>query len=253
MIGLILTVGILYTLWLYYDFSRRSKMNFSEYDWGEAKAPLPNENNVRKPVSEDEMKSLSETLGIDCIGMECCTDGMIYDDNLRKCVSKTGFNNSKTQQQVIDAFSAAVPDTASAATAVPANASTNAIESSNTLTTSIPTSVPASVPDNAITTIPAHLNNYIRKGSEKGYCRAIGNIIPPNSAFSQGKTQSNGQLHTLESCANTCDNNKGNCTGFDYMSNGACFNWNLPSNNSYEIHEGSNENMGCWINKDLPM
>jgi hypothetical protein len=87
LIGLVMIVGIFYSLWIYYDFSRRSNMNFNEYDWGVAKPPLPNENKTTPVNNENEMKSLSESLGIDCVGMECCSDGMVYDDVLRKCIS----------------------------------------------------------------------------------------------------------------------------------------------------------------------
>jgi hypothetical protein len=91
LIGLIMVIGIMYSLFTYYDFSRRSNMNFNEYDWGEARPPLPDENKIRTPVNENEMKSLSESLGIDCVGMECCSDGMKYDNDLRKCVSPTTY------------------------------------------------------------------------------------------------------------------------------------------------------------------
>ena len=99
LIGLVMLIGISYSLWMYYDFSRRSNMNFNEYDWGVARPPLPNENNNRKPVNENEMKSLSESLGIDCVGMECCSDGMIYDDVLRKCVS-SNLTHTSTSNKV---------------------------------------------------------------------------------------------------------------------------------------------------------
>jgi hypothetical protein len=89
MIGLILLIGISYTLWDYYDISRRSKMNFSEYEWDFSKPEKSDEfiKQVSAVKSDNDMKSLSETLGIGCVGMECCSQGMTYDTVLSKCVS----------------------------------------------------------------------------------------------------------------------------------------------------------------------
>jgi hypothetical protein len=90
LIGFFLLVGISYSLWSYYDISRRSKMNFSEYEWDFTKPPLSDEPIYREPVKDDkDVKTLSESLGIGCVGMECCSDGMTYNNELSKCVSQT--------------------------------------------------------------------------------------------------------------------------------------------------------------------
>jgi hypothetical protein len=90
LIGLILLMGISYTLWIYYDFSRRSNMNFSEYEWDFSKPAKSDDKPSTMVKDENGMKSLSDTLGMGCIGMECCSDGMTYDPVLNKCVSQMG-------------------------------------------------------------------------------------------------------------------------------------------------------------------
>jgi hypothetical protein len=85
LMGLILIGGIMYSLWLYYDISLRNKMNFSEYEWQFSK---PKSLDVTFNKKEDSgMKSISDSLGLGCIGMECCSEGMTYDSDLNKCVS----------------------------------------------------------------------------------------------------------------------------------------------------------------------
>jgi hypothetical protein len=222
LIGLVLLMGISYTLWIYYDFSRRSNMNFSEYEWDFSKPAKSDEKPSTIVKDENGMKSLSETLGMGCIGMECCSDGMTYDPVLNKCVSPMGMPDAKAQVTAV-------------------------ASSTLTATASVPSSVPAAVPANAVTTTPAHLDNYSRKGSEKGYCRTTGNSMPPGSVQKQTKEAS----YTLESCAKSCDDNKQFCTGFDINKSGECYNWNFQSKNAYEIQQGSDANMGCWINKTL--
>jgi hypothetical protein len=96
LIGLILLMGISYTLWIYYDFSRRSNMNFSEYEWDFSKPPKSDDSNHSEVKDDNAMKSLSDTLGMGCIGMECCSDGMTYDSVLSKCVSSVGFPVAKS-------------------------------------------------------------------------------------------------------------------------------------------------------------
>jgi hypothetical protein len=111
------------------------------------------------------------------------------------------------------------------------------------------------LPTNPIASAPitsaASLNNYEMIGAINDYCRGIGNTVPAGSASGQGKIQKNGSIHTLESCAKTCDDNQQNCTGFDFMDDGSCVNWNISAKNLYEPQRGVVSNRGCWVKKSL--
>jgi hypothetical protein len=86
LMGLIIMLGIMYSLWLYYDITLRDNMNFSEYNWNFSKPPKSDNVVFDKTKDDSKMKSLSDTLGIGCIGMECCSDGMTYDSTINKCI-----------------------------------------------------------------------------------------------------------------------------------------------------------------------
>jgi hypothetical protein len=98
-------------------------MNFSEYEWDFTKPPLSDEPIYREPVKDQNVKSLSESLGIGCVGMECCSDGMTYDDVLSKCVSPTISLSSNKPADVpanaVTTMSAAAAASAAASTPAP--------------------------------------------------------------------------------------------------------------------------------------
>lgn len=83
--GLVILAGLFYTLWLSYDISKRDNMNFSEYNWGFSK-PKASDVSYDKSKDTKDDKSLSERLGLGCIGMECCSEGMTYNEGISKCV-----------------------------------------------------------------------------------------------------------------------------------------------------------------------
>ena len=60
-------------------------MNFSEYNWGFSK-PKKSDATYDKKDDKGSLKSLSDSLGMGCIGMECCSDGMTYDSDINKCI-----------------------------------------------------------------------------------------------------------------------------------------------------------------------
>jgi hypothetical protein len=95
------------------------------------------------------------------------------------------------------------------------------------------------------------LNDYEMKGDTNNYCRAVNNTVPAGSAQKQIIENNKNISYTLESCAKRCNENQPYCTGFDFMDDGTCFHWNLPSKDSYEPQVGSVKNKGCWINKNL--
>jgi hypothetical protein len=79
LLGIVIAVGGFFIIWRVLDISWRDNMNFDAYTWHfnpDAKQRLPSE--YKAP--EINLPK------IDCIGNACCTDGMIYDANIRKCI-----------------------------------------------------------------------------------------------------------------------------------------------------------------------
>lgn len=85
LLGLVIIFGLLYTLWISYDISLRDNMNFNQYNWEFSKPSTSNIINDNK-YEDNTSKSFSESLGMGCIGMECCSNGMSYDYNIDKCI-----------------------------------------------------------------------------------------------------------------------------------------------------------------------
>tara|TARA_B100000035_G_C21011624_1_gene559884 strand:+ start:188 stop:1108 length:921 start_codon:yes stop_codon:yes gene_type:complete len=83
--------------WLYYlDIAARSKRNFDEYEW----IFDPNrETNEDSENSEDSSKWLGnpKKKPDECVGEDCCTDGMKYDESLQQCITEEGMANALTQ------------------------------------------------------------------------------------------------------------------------------------------------------------
>jgi len=90
LLGVVILGGLFYTLWLSYDISLRDRMNFSEYDWGFSKPSKSDATYDKNAKDKNAMKGLSDSLGLGCIGEECCSDGMTYDADLNKCVGPNG-------------------------------------------------------------------------------------------------------------------------------------------------------------------
>ena len=93
LMGLVILFGLFYTLWLSYDISLRDNMVFSEYNWSFSK-PKKSDLTYDKTADKGSMKSLSDSLGMGCIGMECCSDGMTYDSDINKCIPISNSSNT---------------------------------------------------------------------------------------------------------------------------------------------------------------
>jgi hypothetical protein len=96
LLGVVILSGLVYTLLLSYDISLRDNMNFSEYNWGFSKPKKSDATYDKKDDKGTGMKSLSDSLGMGCIGMECCSDGMTYDSDINKCIPIPTTTSSST-------------------------------------------------------------------------------------------------------------------------------------------------------------
>jgi hypothetical protein len=81
LLGIVIVIGGFFIIWRILDISRRDNMNFDEYNWyfnPEAQQKTPYD--YTSPQVDINLPK------IDCIGNACCTDGMIYDAKIRKCI-----------------------------------------------------------------------------------------------------------------------------------------------------------------------
>ena len=92
--GIFLIVGLFYSLWLSYDISLRDNINFSEYNWKFNK-PTKSENSTTQQLNNNIDNNDSNSLENECIGLQCCSNGMSYDSIVNKCVIK---NNEKNKE-----------------------------------------------------------------------------------------------------------------------------------------------------------
>ena len=77
LISIVIVFGVFSIIWGVLDIYWRDNMNFDAYAYNY----YPNNNN-----DIDYGIKVPEVIPIDCIGNACCTDGMMYDDNIRKCI-----------------------------------------------------------------------------------------------------------------------------------------------------------------------
>ena len=75
LISIVIVFGVFSIIWGVLDIYWRDNMNFDAYAY-----------NYYPDNEVDYGLKVPEVIPIDCIGNACCTDGMIYDDNIRKCI-----------------------------------------------------------------------------------------------------------------------------------------------------------------------
>ena len=116
---IIIIVGGLFLFWRIWDLSSRDNMNYDEYNWDF------DPNNVKPTVIEYDREQLDDTdmgarisndlhtlasdLGVECIGPNCCSKGMRYDQKLNKCVKDNNASHhhraaadAKTQSEAFE-------------------------------------------------------------------------------------------------------------------------------------------------------
>jgi hypothetical protein len=83
LLGIVITIGGLLIIYKVFDISRRDNMNFDEYNWNF------NPDSQKKVSYDHREPEINISLpALDCIGNACCTDGMIYDAAIRKCIKE---------------------------------------------------------------------------------------------------------------------------------------------------------------------
>ena len=81
---IIMTTGIIYIGWLISDSMSRDNMNYQEYSWGNYPPTSP------PPVDTgDSVVDPWSTIGLTCIGQNCCDTDFTYVPTSNKCMSNT--------------------------------------------------------------------------------------------------------------------------------------------------------------------
>lgn len=108
---LIIVVGVIVIMYRVFDLSSRDNMNYDEINWQFKPADIKPtlyeyDTNILKALHTDINKidgssiegDLKGLMGVGCMEAECCSNGMVYDKSVGKCVLPTkpatdGFRN----------------------------------------------------------------------------------------------------------------------------------------------------------------
>lgn len=128
---LLILVGSIMVIMRLLDLSARSNMNFDEYDWGWDPSNYKptviqyDKQQLAGAVSnlKHETGNFSRSIGLGCIGEECCADGTVYDEKKQVCVDKKKENfdtmNSGNILSYVEAAGSDCPWRKTATTVVP--------------------------------------------------------------------------------------------------------------------------------------
>ena len=120
---IVIIVGGYFLITRVWDLWWRDNMNYDEYNWDfDPASAKPTVYEYDKAQFEstgiganisDNLHSFASDLGIECIGPNCCSKGMKYDQKLDKCVEKTA-HEAKHEADVkkqVEAFEEFSPET----------------------------------------------------------------------------------------------------------------------------------------------
>ena len=102
LLGVVFAVGAFFIIRRLLDISVRDNMNFDSYEWNfnpDNQPPAVYETDTSKLVGDTKIKDNAfKFFGIDCIGAQCCTDGMKYDSEMRACIKEKAPEQFVTEQ-----------------------------------------------------------------------------------------------------------------------------------------------------------
>lgn len=92
LIAIISIIGGIYIWKTVFSIMLRDPMNYQEYDWyfDPSTAPTSSTSDSKDPWASSKLG------GGTCIGDACCSDGLVYDYDLNKCITSTGETTSTT-------------------------------------------------------------------------------------------------------------------------------------------------------------
>jgi hypothetical protein len=95
---LITVIGSIFIVYRLVSIWTRDNMNYQEYLWGFNMKNAPTV--IKKTGGNDDPWLSGSGLGIGtCVGSNCCTTGMTYDNNLDKCMPDTSTCNKKSKTE----------------------------------------------------------------------------------------------------------------------------------------------------------
>jgi len=105
LIGLIIVVGGFIIIKRALNLSSRNNMNYDEFDWvWDPDATDPTVIEYDEEQLEGDLSSFTDTLGLGCIGAECCSTGMYYDSETSKCERGIGKLDRPTTSSSLEGF-----------------------------------------------------------------------------------------------------------------------------------------------------
>ena len=98
LLAIITIIGSIFIIYRLLSIWSRNNMNYQEYSW---RFNIKNAPSVINKKAGDNDPWLSGTpMGIGtCIGSNCCTPGMVYDNNLDKCVSASSTTTCSSKKE----------------------------------------------------------------------------------------------------------------------------------------------------------
>tara|TARA_Y100000766_G_C18406225_1_gene365104 strand:- start:3 stop:548 length:546 start_codon:yes stop_codon:yes gene_type:complete len=101
----IILIASVYIITQMYDLYIRNNMNYDEYDFSfDAKQQLKEDTGHGKNITQvlkDELKDIidpaKKKFNIGCIGSECCSNDMIYDKQINRCVDNIDGDDNNNQ------------------------------------------------------------------------------------------------------------------------------------------------------------
>lgn len=109
--ALIIIVGGYSLLHGIVDIYSRDNMDFDEYNWRfnpEAQKPSVYEYNKAQLLGvTDSLSDLGLGMGLGCVGANCCSEGMTYDDTIQKCIKNVAKETFVTGQLTQGVFNGA--------------------------------------------------------------------------------------------------------------------------------------------------
>ena len=105
LLAVVIVFGAFFIIRRIYDITRRDNMNFDAYNWKfNPDEQIPTVYEYDKAKLKGLVGDVTDTVdsyqfnGLDCIGTNCCSDGMTYDTKAKKCIKNSAPESFVTGQ-----------------------------------------------------------------------------------------------------------------------------------------------------------
>ena len=115
LIMVVLVIGGILIIRRWWDLARRDNMNYDEYDWvfdpadtnptvWEYDKEQLEGSDILQNV-EDDAQYIVSSLGLGCVGENCCGEGMVYNSDTDKCEDVSSSNSKANQESFVSSRS----------------------------------------------------------------------------------------------------------------------------------------------------